>query len=267
MTKLSISQAWDESRVVLARDGKLIGTVALALFVLPGIVLNLVMPRSPSPELPRPNVWMLVALIPILISLVGQLSVVRLAMGPHVSVGEAIAHGARRLLSYVGAVLAWTVPFMIVGSVFYALVGRDPEHPSGGAAIGLLVVTLIGVFIAVRLVLTSAVASAERGGPIAVLRRSWELTRGNWWRLFGFLLIFLIGALVLLLAAQSITAVIARLLFHDISRLSVGGLLISIVAQLVSAGVSVLLFTMLARIYVQLTSRAQLEASVPSTGM
>ncbi len=58
---------------------------------------------------------MLVALIAVLISLVGQLSIIRLAMGPHVSVGEAIAHGGRRFLSYAGAVLVWTVPFMLIG--------------------------------------------------------------------------------------------------------------------------------------------------------
>ena len=267
MTKLSISRAWDESRLVLARDGKLIGTVALALFVLPGILLNFVMPRTPATEMPRPNAWMLVALIPILISLVGQLSIVRLAMGPHVSVGEAITHGARRLPSYLGAVLAWTIPFLLVGSALYALVGRDPRHPSLIAALALLAVSIGGIVIAVRLILMSPVASAERAGPIAVIRRSWVLTSGNWWRLFGFLVIFLIGALVLLLAAQSVSALIARLLFHDISPLSVGGLLIVIVSQVVSGAISVLLFVMLARIYVQLTSHAQAEPSVPSTGI
>lgn len=267
MTKLSISQAWDEARVVLAQDGKLIGTVALALFVLPGLVLNAAFPRTPT-AMPQAHPWMLVAVIPILISLVGQLSVVRLAMQPHVSVGEAITHGVRRLLSYLGAVLAWTIPFMIVGSIFYSMVGRDPEHPSMGAALGLMAVTAIGLFISVRLILMSAVASAEQGGPIAIIQRSWTLTRGNWWRLFGFLLAFLVGALVLLIAAQSIAAVVARLLFHDVSSpLSVGGLLVSLVSQLVSGGVSVLLFVMLARIYVQLNSRAQAEPGVPSTGI
>jgi uncharacterized membrane protein len=267
MTKLSISRAWDESRLVLARDGKLIGTVALALFVLPGIVLNVVMPRTPTTEMPRPNAWMVVALVPILISLVGQLSVVRLAMGPHVSVGEAIAHGGRRLLSYVGAVLAWTIPFMIVGSVLYAVVGRDPQHPSTGAAVALLALTIVGVFIAVRLIMMSPVASAEAAGPIAVIRRSWDLTKGHWWRLFGFLVIFLVGALILLFAAQSVSTLIARIFFHDISPLSVGGLLVTIVSQLVSGAVSVLLFVMLARIYVQLTERAQAEVHVPNSGI
>jgi hypothetical protein len=267
MTKLSISRAWDESRAVLARDGKLIGTVALALFVLPGIILNLLMPTTHTSEIERPNPWLVVALIPIIISLVGQLSVIRLAMGPHVSVGEAIAHGGRRILSYVGAVLVWTVPFMLIGSVLYTMVGKDPQHPSAAAAIGLLIVTAIGVFLAVRFILISAVASAEPTGPIAILRRSWDLTRGNWWRLFAFLLLCMVAAMVLLIAVQSVGAVIARMVFGDVSSLSVGGLLVSIAGQLVSAVISVILFVMLARIYVQLAQPTHADVGVPNSGI
>lgn len=266
MTRLSISRAWDESRAVLARDGKLIGTVALALFVLPGILLNLIMPTTRSSG-SEPNPWLLVALIPILISLVGQLSIIRLAMGPHISVGEAIAHGGRRILYYAGAVLVWTVPFMLIGSALYAMVGKDPQHPSAGAALGLLAVTAIGVFLAVRFILISAVASGEPVGPIAILRRSWDLTAGNWWRLFGFLLLCMIAAMALLFAVQSVAALIARMLFGDVSQLSVGGLLVSIAGQLVSGFVSVILFVMLARIYVQLAQPTHADVGVPNSGI
>ena len=94
MAKLSISQAWDESRAVLARDGKLIGAVALALFVLPGIVLDLFMPEAPAGQFPPAGPWMAVAAVAILMSLVGQLAIIRLAMGPHLTVGEAITRVA-----------------------------------------------------------------------------------------------------------------------------------------------------------------------------
>lgn len=266
MSKLSISRAWDETRAVLARDGKLIGTVALALFVLPGLVLGLVMPTARSAEVPQPGVWMLVGFVAVLVTLVGQLSIVRLAMGPHVSVGEAIAHGARRLLPYVGSALVWMIPFMLVGGLLLALVGKDPEHPSGAAAIGLLVLTAVGMFLAVRFILTSAVASAEHVGSVAILRRSWQLTHGNWWRLFGFLLIFALGAIVLIVAVGAIAGVVARMLLGDLSPLSLGGLLVSIVSQLVSALISVVLFVMLARIYAQ-RAGAEAEVGVPSSGI
>jgi hypothetical protein len=267
MVKLSISRAWEETRAVLASDGKLIGTVALALFVLPGLVLNLVMPRGQPAEMPAPGLWLVVGIAVVLVSLIGQLAVIRLAMTPDVAVGEALAHGARRLLPYVGSVLLWMVPFMLVGGVLIAIVGADPEHPSGAAALALLLLSVFGMFLAVRFILVSPVASAEAVGPIAILRRSWELTRGNWWRLFGFLLIFVVGALVLIIAVNAVAVLLGKLLFSDLSPLSIGGLLVSIVAQLVSGFISVILFVMLARIYVQRGADAYAEVSVPSSGI
>src|SRR3569833_3801353 len=165
MVKLSISRAWDESRIVLARDGKRIGTVALAFFVLPGVIINALMPNAHPTQMPQPSPWMLLGLIPALIALVGQLSIVRLAMAPHVSVGDAIAHAARRFLVYVGAWVAWAVPIFFVGSVLYALVANDPEHPSPAAVFGLLVVTDIGIFLAVRLILISAKTNTKTDKP------------------------------------------------------------------------------------------------------
>src|SRR5256885_7186342 len=125
--KMSISLAWDESRAVLARDGKLLGTVALALFVLPGIILDLSMPEAAVGEFPPAGPWMAVAGVAILVSLIGQLAIIRLAMGPHLTVGEAIGHGARRLLPYVAAVLLWGLPIIVVASVFYATAAADPH--------------------------------------------------------------------------------------------------------------------------------------------
>jgi len=147
------------------------------------------------------------------------------------------------------------------------MVGKDPQHPSAGAALGLLAVTAIGVFLAVRFILISAVASGEPVGPIAILRRSWDLTAGNWWRLFGFLLLCMIAAMALLFAVQSVAALIARIVFGDVSQLSVGGLLVSIASQLVSGFVSVILFVMLARIYVQLAQPTHADVGVPNSGI
>src|SRR4029079_472240 len=156
VAKLSISQAWEESRAVLARDGKLIGTVALALFVLPGIVLDLFMPEAPAGQFPPAGPWMAVAAVAILISLVGQLAIIRLAMGPHLTVGEAISHGARRLLPYLGAALLWVVPLCLAIGLLFASAGSDPEHPSAATALGLVLAGLVGIYLAVRFLMMSA---------------------------------------------------------------------------------------------------------------
>ncbi len=45
--------------------------------------------------------------------------------------------------------------------------------------------------------MTSAAIVSERAGPIAAIGRSWELTRGHWWRTFGTLLVLWLLWLVL----------------------------------------------------------------------
>jgi hypothetical protein len=267
MRKLSISQAWDETRVVLARDGKLIGAVALAMLVFPGLVLNAIVPAAPRGEMPAPGAWIIVGLIALVISFIGQLSIVRLAMGPQITVGQAIVHGARRTLPFVAAFLIWAVPFALLVSLLYETARTNVPNISAIAALGMIAVCIVGLFFAIRLLLLGPVASAEPLGPLDIFRRSWELTAGNWWRLFGFLLVFFIGAVVLLWATASVVGLIARMIFGDITPLSPGWLVVMIIAQVLSASIYVVLFTMQARLYVQRSRTPGAEASVPTTGI
>lgn len=267
MAKLSMSRAWEETKAILARDGRLFVSVALALFVLPGVVLDLSLPAASPGEFPKPGTWMAVGLVAVLVSLVGQLAVIRLSMGPHLAVGEAISHGVRRLLPYVGAVILWTLPFILIGAFLVTQVSGNPQNPRPGAALALLVLMGVGIFFAVRFILGSAVASAEQLGPIAILGRSWSLTQGSWWRLFVFLLMFAIGAVVLLWAVESVFGVLAKVLLGDTSPMTVGALAVAIVGQFVSAMVSVTFFVMLARLYHQAASHDPAQASVPTTGI
>jgi hypothetical protein len=266
MPKLSLSQAWEETRAVLARDGRLFVAVALALFVLPGVVLDVVVPETRNNELPAAGAWVIVAIIAALVSLAGQIAVIRLSMQPHMTVGEAIVHGARRLLAYIAAVLIWVVPILVVGSILYAALKNNPEHPSAAIGFGLIALSVVGFFLAVRMILASAVASAEPIGPIAIVRRSWDLTRGNWWRLFAFLLLFAIGAVCLLWAVDSVFGLLARVTLGDLGPLTLASLAVGIVSQLISAVLSVLFFVMLARIYLQRSGQAPAWPGVPSSG-
>ena len=266
MAKLSISQAWDEARAVLARDGKLLGSIALAMFVLPGVILDVSMPEAAAGQLPPAGPWLGVALAAVLVSLVGQLAIIRLAMGSHLTVGEALQHGARRLLPYVAAALIWAVPFFIVASLLYGLAGGAAGRQTAAAGIALLAVLAGGIYLAVRLMLLSPVASAEHSGPIAILRRAWQLSGGNWWRLFGFAILFAIGAIVTLWAVSSVFGLLAQLAFGEIGRQTPGGLVVIIVSQVVSSLTFLIFFVMLARLYVQGGAPGSIQPGVPSSG-
>jgi hypothetical protein len=264
MHKVSISQAWDETRGVLERDGKLIATVALAMLVLPGVAASVLLPKA---SMTAPGAIGYVALLAVfLITFAGQLSIVRLAMGPHLTVAEAIRHGAIRTLPYAAAFLLWLVPFILLGSIPYKLAAAHAGQPTTAAAIALLALTALGMFLVVRLLLTGPVATAEHVGPISIIRRSWDLTAGNWWRLFGFVAIFVLGAVTLIWAVTAVIGLIGRVWLGQVAADSVPGLIIMLVVQAVTSALYCILFIMQARIYVQLSGRGEPQAGVPSSG-
>lgn len=272
MSSLSISAAWDESRSILARDGQLFAAVALALIALPTAFNSLLNPGGMTSSTP---LWAdLVGLAASLIGVAAQLSIVRLALGPSITVGGAIVHGLRRLPTYFVAVLVILLGLMVlavpVGMLLMALgvpLQAKPIPASPQLIIVSLVVFAIVIFLAVRFLLSAAVASAEPVGPIALLRRSWGLTGRHFWPLLGFVALYLVGAVLLLMAVISAVGAVVGLLMGPIQSLSAGALIIALVQALLSAAISTIFFVMIARIYAQLAGREHAQASVPSSGI
>lgn len=261
-SKLSISRAWDETRALLQSDGKLYATVALALLVLPGLVANMFTPTPKGTEFPEPGAWIAVFLIAVLIAIVGQLALAKLALGNRMTVGEVISTSFARMPIYFVSQLMWGLPFAVV---FVVLARMMQVQPSGMSAILFLIVLCAFFYFAVRMTLTAPVAVAEQSGPVAIVKRSWDMTAGNWWRLFGFLIIFLIGAGILILATFSILGLVMRAVFGELEPFTVGALLVSLATEIVQAGAYVILMVMLARLYLQASGR-DVQASVPSSG-
>jgi hypothetical protein len=264
MRKLSLSTAWEESREVLRHDGRLLAIVALALIAFPSTIQAILTPPAPQGELPPPGPWMIVAAVAILIGIVGQIAIVRLAVGPHTTVGEAIGHGARRMPAYFAAVLIWVMPLAIA---IVVLISTWGEKPTGVRALLFILIMVIGIFFVIRLIMMPAVASTDRYGPIGILNRSWALTRGNWWRLFAFLAAFVVGALCAIIAVEAVVGTIVTLILGTPEPMSVGTLIIVLVTQLIIAAISVVYFVMVARIYVQLAGGAEAEVGVPTSGI
>jgi hypothetical protein len=272
MRGLSISAAWEETKAILARDGRLLTTVALALVALPSAVNSFLARGAIDGNAAQ---WLdLVALLASVIALAGQLALIRLALGPSITVGGAIVHGFRRLPIYFLAVMVLLLALFIVaiplGLLLVALgvpISAKQVPASGPVVLVTLIFAGIAIFLGVRFLLSSSVASAEEVGPIAILKRSWELTAGHFWRLFGFLLAVVVAAVVLLIAVGSALGVAISLSLGSIQPLSTGALILALIQALVSAAVTTLFAVMLARIYVQLAGRGEAQPSVPSSGI
>jgi len=271
MAQLSLSKAWDETRAIFARDGGLLIAVALAMLVLPETVVGLMTPGGSSMTVVGRCVWLVGALI----GIVGQIALVRLALGPSTTVGHAIGHGARRFLPTLGSLLILfaclaiiVMPLMIVlmlaGVVTVPVAGQQPPPSFTFVA---LFLALASLAFSVKFMMVVPVAAAESAGPLDIIKRSWRMTSGNYWRLLGFLLLLLVAAIFLLAAAQFVGGIVAQLIAGKIAPFSLGALILALLLALASASATTLFAVMLARIYLQLTGAAAAQASVPSSGI
>jgi hypothetical protein len=271
MASLSISKAWEESVAVLTRDGRLVTSVALALIVLPQTVAGAI---SPPPTLSGANApsWAgVMMLLVAILGITGEIAIMRLALG-RISVGEAIAHGGRRvgpaLLALALIVLGFAivaVPIMLAigGSAGVQSLSTDQPSPAAGGAI--LLVLILGLFAAPRFQLIVPAAAGEDGGPIHLLRRGWKLADGAYWKLFLFLLlIVLVAVVVVLFVGQIMVGLLVRTAFGTVHPLSIGALVAALLTSVVAAAFAAVFSVMLARIYAQLSGRG--AASVPSSG-
>jgi uncharacterized membrane protein len=126
---------------------------------------------------------------------------------------------------------------------------------------------LVAFFAGVKMIMSAPAASAEPIGAIAIIKRSWELTSGHWWKLFAFVLLFFIGAVIALIAAGTAVGLVVTILFGPAEPLSAAALVEALVQALINAVVTTLFAVMLARIYVQLSGRGEVQASVPTSGI
>ena len=274
MAELSISRAWDEAKARIAADGRLFTIVAAATLLVPqALVTVLAPPAQLSGEEPG-NIASLLTLLAALIGIIGQIALIHLALVPGASVGEALNRGVRRFLPvFVAAVLLGIALFLICIPLVLLFGGAaDLERLQAGAlppsvALAVLLLVVISIFLGVKFLMTMPVGTAEPGGPIHILKRSWSLTNGHYWRLLGFMLLIVIAAVVIVLAVQAVVGTLIAAVFGDTKPLSAGALIYALVFGAMQALFGAVLSIMLARIYVQLSGRqSEAEASVPKTG-
>lgn len=254
MANLSITTAWNETAAFVAREAQLVLPIGFLLLALPGAVLQMLMPTPVPGELPEAGAWMAAIPVVVVISLVGTIAVTLLALRPGTSVGEALQHGLRRLIPIFLAIVivglaasVLMVPLMMLfGGV--AVAAGNPAI----AALAVLVVLPAALFLWARLSMMTPVAAAEPIGPIAIIQRSWALSRGHFWKLFGFLVLLVIAAMVISMAIGALVGILVFLIAGAPTPGSVGSYLMLIVSALVQAVVSTVFAVMIARVYAQL---------------
>lgn len=260
MADLSLTRAWNEAAEFVKREGGLLFPLGL-LAVLPGAALRLLMPVPPQGELPPPGPWMLLIPVAIIVAITANIAINRLVLRPGTSVGEALVHGLRRMpaLLAVAAMLgvASVLVLTVVATIVLLATGTPGQQPSPASMTLAILVTLpLALYLGARLLLTTPVAAAEAGGPLAILRRSWKLTRDHVWTLIGLIVLITILVLVLLLAVSAVAGILIVLAAGPPDPGSISRLLLLAVATVLNMVMTVYLATFIARIYAQLAGDA-----------
>lgn len=269
MPNLSISKAWEETRDIVRRDGRLLAILSLALIGLPSLVLAVTMPQDRAAMEVRPVGETVAFLVAALIALLGQLALARMALQPSISVGGAISHGLSRMLPLMGAailatfaIFALCIPLVGVAAAMGVSQGAASAGALPAAVIVVMLATIAAaIYLAVRLLLMTPVAAAERISSIAILARSWDLTRGHFWRLLGFIVMVLCALVLVSLAVALVVGSLVIMMFGAVEPFSLAALIVGLVQAILSAAFTALFVVMAIRIYVQLSGNSSISGS------
>lgn len=272
--KFDLDTAWRDATGLLSRNLGLLAVVAGVFFFLPNAGTTLAIPEMQEmgkaqasgsfevmmaavEDLYRGYWWVFLILAVIQgIGVLAMLALVRRRANP--TVGEALGSGAKLVLSYIAAQLLQTG--IIVGVAFLLIAVFAVTGLQLLAALGAVMASVIALYLLVKFSLISPVIGIEgERNPVAALRRSWALTKGNSMRLFVFY-ILLILAFVIVSAVISLVLGLVFALAGEQAAL-MGEAIISGIANAVGI---VLMVCVLGAIHTQLT-RLETRPSVPVT--
>jgi len=208
MTRLDSNAAWKEASGQVSTNRDVFLALAGVFFVVPSLALT-VIGGEPTvvPGMQREammaaitafyaDAWWLI-LASAVLQVVGVLAILTLMRDrSHPTVGEAIRSALKGLLPYLVAQLLFALVVGMVGGIAIGLAAAVfPALAAGGAVL----VFIVAMFIGVRLILVAPVIAVEgQRNPLVALKRSWTLTKGQFWRILGFLALVMILFLVVL---------------------------------------------------------------------
>ena len=247
--KFSYSAVWDDAARLLRANASLLLAVAGVFLFLPSVLTGYFAPQ-PTGSGEGPTLAMLVAhinenwpllLVVNIVGFVGNLALLILALDDdRPTVGAALK--AALLL----------VPLYFLVSLMSGLV----------VMAGLFAFIVPGLYLMGRVALTGPVIVAEgRRGPIAVIRRSFAVTKGHGWAMVGLILIVVLTFFIVSLALTTVFGSIFLLFDKAAGGGGVGALLLLILDAAVGTIFNTVLIVLLASLYRRLASGA------PSNGI
>lgn len=268
--KLDMGKAWVETTGLIGANRDTIGAIAGLFFFLPAFAMALLAPEIGAPaEAPAgsrvegdPMVAMQAALDQVsavyadnwplfvgvsVVQFIGSLSLLALLTDrARPTVRQAIVTGVKSIPSYLGAQVISAIAAALVISLPLVLLAAIA--PASVVAIATLALVVFAVYMFVKFSLIAPVIVIDGHlNPITALARSWNLTKGNSLRIFGFvLLLFVTIGIISVLVSGVLGLVLSA---FDAQIASIGNGLISAV---VNSVIGVIFLVVIAAVHRQL---------------
>ncbi len=271
--KFDLNRAWEQALGLIAGNGSTVTVVAGVFFFIPYLALMLFMPQMAGGlEMQAQNgdmdaamaamsgfyarYWWVFVLM-LLIQTIGMVSLIALlADRSRPTVGEAIASAVKLLPTYIAASLITGLAAVLVLGIIAAIGAASGSH------VAIILVSIVAVIVMIyayiKISLFTPVLALERTyNPIALLTRSWRLTKGNSFRLLLFYALLTIAFIVVSTVITLILGLVFGLFGAEIAL--VGN---ALVAAAINAAFVTIFLAVLAAIYRQLAAE---RVSVPPT--
>ncbi|BDI60305.1 hypothetical protein [Qipengyuania nanhaisediminis] len=272
--KFDMGKAWNQATEMLGRNFGLIATIIGLFYFLPTFAFSILFPELANPEPPATPTgadpadvfrnmsafvqesWSKTWHVNIAITLlqyVGAIATLALfRRGTRPTVGEALGTGLRGMLVYIAAGLLMA---LLAGLVIGVPLGLAFAILPALGAILLLPAVVAVVYISVKFVLVPAVIAMEgERNPVAALKRSWRLTKGNSLRIFIFLFAIALVAGLIAIVANIVFSLVFSAMGEPAT--SIG---LAFAGSLTTALFGALFLVVIGAIYRQLSAAAQPE--------
>ena len=254
------NRAWTRATAAIRANGEVLFALAGVFFLLPSLAMTLLFPQ-PAPLRGGDEAAMMaqaadyyrqtlpVALPMAVLQAAGTLGLLTLLTDrARPTVGQAIRAGFAALLPYLASQI---VLGMGLGMLVLIIAGV-----AGGVGLPWLAIVLavpIGSVLITRFALTAPVVAIERWrNPLAALRRSWQLTSGNTWRVLGFFALILLAFAIVMSVVMGLSGIVLALVLP--ARIAV--IVSAVISATLGAGMVILLVACIAATHAQLAGEA-----------
>lgn len=269
--KLDMGKAWTQATALIGSNRDTIGAIAGLFFFLPSLALALFAPDLVNPPVAGPdgadpqvafqamidqmtqayaNNWpMFLAMT--LAQFIGSMSLLALLTDrARPTVREALTTGFASLFPYLAAQLLSALGVALLIGIPLGLVAAAGS-PGATLLVGAVLVA-VGFYVFVKFTLIAPVIAIDGiRNPIRALTRSWQLTKGNSFRIAAFLLLLFFTIGIISALVTGILGLVLSALGSDIAAIGLG-----VVNAAVNTGIGVIFLVVIAAVHRQLAGHS-----------